>query len=140
MDRIKIRSDQIWFLGSDNLFASLSGWPPITYHLMILVMVTKPPLTTLDPRPFGTPRPSRREVGVGWGAWDSPTSRPPLSADYDTVHAKSRMRRRRGSEIPRMFFHVFRVPGQFDLRFLSVFFGPAARSRTILSVLALAFA
>lgn len=27
--------DQIWFLGSDNLFASLSGWPPITYHLMI---------------------------------------------------------------------------------------------------------
>ena len=51
--------DQIWFLGSDNLFASqtgvLSGWPPITYHLMIL---TNPPFTTLDPRPFGTPRPS----------------------------------------------------------------------------------
>lgn len=61
-------------------------------------------------------------------------SRPPLSADYDTVHAnKPRQGCEEGGgiEIPRMFFHVFRVPGQFDLRFLSVF-DPAARSRTTL--------
>lgn len=132
--------DQIWFLGSDNLFASLSEWPPITYHLMILVMVVTNPLS-----PPSIPDPSARQDRAQVDSWGVHGIHLPLVLHYRPTTIEYTLNHGNGCEeggevefpeCSSMFF----VPGQFELRFLSVFIDPAARSRTTLSFLALALA
>ena len=134
--------DQIWFLGSDNLLASLSGWPPITYHLMILVMVPgdEPPLS-----PPSIPDPSAHQdradvrwVWVGVHGIHLPLDLHyrPTTILYTLNHGCEEGGEVKFPECSSMFF-VFPVN---SICGFSLIFDPAARSRTTLSFLALALA